>query len=126
MAAAAEILMAVEVWLYCGLTTAVLFLAFGLDRLDDSAGGAFVFRALLVPGLVLLWPVVIFRWFTLATGRDDWAKRHRPPRRAHARVWSVLAALIPAIFLAAMLLNQPLLDAIPSELAPMKLADPPG
>ena len=45
-----------------GLAVAVSFLVFGLDRADTSAHGSFAFRALLVPGLVLLWPLVIARW----------------------------------------------------------------
>ncbi len=45
-----------------GLAVAAAFLAFGLDRIDNSARGSLAFRPLLVPGLVLLWPVVIAKW----------------------------------------------------------------
>ncbi len=45
-----------------GLGVAAAFLVFGLDRVDRSARGSFAFRPLLVPGLVLLWPVVIANW----------------------------------------------------------------
>jgi len=41
---------------------AVLFLAFGLDRVDPAARGAYAFRPLLLPGATLLWPYVIRRW----------------------------------------------------------------
>lgn len=107
MAAAGALLAFAEWWLYCGLAVAVLFLAFGLDRIDESARGAFIFRAMLVPGLVLLWPIALWRWIVLARDRDSWIHRHRPPLLAHGKVWSVLAVVIPLVFLAAMLAREP-------------------
>lgn len=124
MAAAASLIAFAETWLIIGLVVAALFLAFGLDRLDDSARGAFIFRTLILPGLVLIWPLVVYRWALLETGRDRWARRHRPPREAHGRVWVVLGALIPIIFLAAMVLNEPLSDGLPPDLAPQRLEAP--
>jgi hypothetical protein len=49
-----------------GLAVAVAFLLFGLDRVAPAARGAYAFRPLLVPGLVLLWPLVLWRWAVLA------------------------------------------------------------
>jgi hypothetical protein len=49
-----------------GLAVAASFLVFGLDRIDASARGSYAFRPLLVPGLVLLWPLVIARWRRLS------------------------------------------------------------
>lgn len=46
----------------CGGAVAVAFLAFGLDRIDPSARGAYTVRPLLVPGVVLLWPLVLVIW----------------------------------------------------------------
>jgi hypothetical protein len=46
----------------CGGAVAAAFLAFGLDRIDPSARGGLAFRPLLVPGLVLLWPLVLVKW----------------------------------------------------------------
>ena len=124
MAAAASLIAFAEIWLIVGLVVAALFLAFGLDRLDDSARGAFIFRTLILPGLVLIWPLVVYRWALLETGRDRWRLRHRPPREAHGRVWAVLGALIPIVFLAAMVLNEPPVDGLPPELAPTRLEAP--
>ena len=42
------------------------FLLVGLDRIDPVARGAYGFRPLLLPGLVLLWPWVVLRWARLA------------------------------------------------------------
>mgnify|MGYP000857335676 CR=1 FL=1 len=53
-------------WAGTGLTVAIAFLLFGFDRIDPGARDAYAVRPLLVPGLVLLWPVVIWRWLSLA------------------------------------------------------------
>ncbi len=53
-----------------GLAVAGAFLLFGLDRVDPAARGAHAFRPLLVPGLVLLWPLVLWRWVVLARGTN--------------------------------------------------------
>lgn len=56
------------VWIGLGLAVAVAFLTIGIDRVDPAARGAYAVRPLLVPGIVLLWPMVILRWRSLATG----------------------------------------------------------
>lgn len=48
-----------------GLVVAAAFLLFGIDRIDDSARGVYAFRPLLIPGIVLLWPLVLWRWYVL-------------------------------------------------------------
>ena len=59
----AEILVLVAK-IYAGLggLVAIGFLAVGIDRVDPSARGVYAFRPLLLPGLTLLWPWVLFRW----------------------------------------------------------------
>ena len=64
--AAAIIVDGVTVWLAIGVLVGVAFLFLGIDRVDDSARGAYAFRPLLLPGLVLLWPFVVLRWYLLA------------------------------------------------------------
>ena len=68
-------------WIYAGALSAVAFLLIGIDRIDANARGAYTFRPLLVPGILLLWPLVLWRWWVLERGWDE-ARRHRPPRRA--------------------------------------------
>ncbi|HEX2527239.1 MAG TPA: hypothetical protein VHL31_13205 [Geminicoccus sp.] len=53
---------AVRVYGAVGLAVAVVFLLHGIDRIDPSAQRAYAVRALLLPGVVLLWPVVLMRW----------------------------------------------------------------
>jgi hypothetical protein len=55
-------------WAYglVGGIVALVFLTVGIERIMPSARGAYAFRPLLVPGLVLLWPLVVWRWCVLA------------------------------------------------------------
>lgn len=59
-----------------GLVVAVVFLLVGLDRIDEDARGSYAFRPLLIPGLVILWPVVLVRWWELERAR--YTKDHKP------------------------------------------------
>jgi hypothetical protein len=52
-----------------GLVVAVLFLCFGIERIDPAARGAYAFRPLLLPGLVALWPMVLRRWLSAERAR---------------------------------------------------------
>jgi hypothetical protein len=107
-------------WLYLGTATAAIFLTVGIDRVDEDARGAYIFRPLLIPGILLLWPLVLWRWSRLERGRDEWAKRHIPPRSAHAKFWLVIGVLIPLIFLTGLALRQ----SGPESVAPQRLAAP--
>jgi hypothetical protein len=64
--AAAIIVDCVTAWLTIGVVIGVAFLFLGIDRIDAAAHGSYAFRPLLLPGLVLLWPFVAWRWFMLA------------------------------------------------------------
>ena len=52
-----------------GVAVAAWFTLFGIDRIDPAAAGAYAFRPLLLPGLILLWPLVLVRWVMLARRR---------------------------------------------------------
>jgi len=46
-----------------GAVFALVFLAFGLGRVDHGARGAgLLFRLVIVPGLIALWPLMLVRW----------------------------------------------------------------
>ncbi|MFK7944054.1 MAG: hypothetical protein AB8B85_14230 [Paracoccaceae bacterium] len=106
MQTADTILTLVQYWAYCGAAVAAIFLTIGIDRVDANATRSFVFRPLLVPGIVLLWPLVLWRWIQLEAGRDNPLARHRPPRRVHKAAWIVFAALIPAILITGLIVRQ--------------------
>lgn len=56
------IVFAFKVWLSLGVIVGLWFVCYAIDRIDPSAHGAYAFRPLLLPGLTLLWPVVLWRW----------------------------------------------------------------
>ena len=60
---------AVMVYGVLGLLLAAAFLLWGIDRIDPAAAGAYAFRPLLLPGIVLLWPLVAARWILLERRR---------------------------------------------------------
>lgn len=102
---AADLLQIAEIYAWAGAAVAALFLVWGIGRVEPNAAGAFVFRPLLIPGIVLIWPLVVWRWWVLARGWDE-AKRHRPPRRVQHAVALGLAFAIPLILMGALLIRQ--------------------
>ncbi|MEM9321119.1 MAG: hypothetical protein AAGA70_19255 [Pseudomonadota bacterium] len=103
----AAVLTLVEIWLWIGAAVAAAFLFVGIDRIDEDARGAYVFRPLLVPGILLIWPLVLWRWWVLETGRDQWRARHMPPRIAHRAASVFLAAAILALIIAGVVHRPP-------------------
>lgn len=60
----------VVTWLATGALVAVPFLAVAVGNVvEGAAGSSLMFRLLMLPGAVLLWPVVLRRWIT--AGRRD-------------------------------------------------------
>jgi len=56
-------------WAAIGLAFGLVFLTIGIDRVDPAARGAHAVRPLLLPGLVLLWPLAAWRWAVLERQR---------------------------------------------------------
>jgi hypothetical protein len=60
---AAFLLIVAGVYLLCGVMFAVPFVLVGVGRIDPHAAhGSWGFRALILPGTVLLWPLLVRRW----------------------------------------------------------------
>lgn len=116
------ILFIVKAWGVIGALVAVPFLTFGIDQLDEDARGAYVFRPLLVPGILLIWPLVLWRWYVLQSGSGDWSLRYRPPRASHRWVAFVMPIVIVAIIAAGLMVRQ----QWPADVAPVQLSTPPG
>jgi hypothetical protein len=55
------------IYVYGGIGGAIAlgFVLVGIDRVDQAAHGAYLVRPLLLPGLILLWPIVLVRWIVL-------------------------------------------------------------
>ncbi len=63
---AAWVVLGAQGYALAGLAVGMAFLLRGLDRVDPAARGAHAFRPLILPGLMLLWPLVVLRWMRLA------------------------------------------------------------
>ena len=118
MNAAELIFFGIKIWASLGVLVALVFLTIGIDRIDEDAQGAYAFRPLLIPACLLIWPLIIYRWFFLETDRDNWPKRHKPPREAHFWVAIVFAVAIPTIMLAGFSQKQ----EWPSDFKPQKIS----
>lgn len=53
-------------WGCAGALVALAFLTFGIDRIDPGSRGSYLFRLLLLPATVVFWPVILWRWATVA------------------------------------------------------------
>jgi hypothetical protein len=94
------LLSAAMAYMAVGAGVALAFLLFGLDRIDPTARGAYGFRALIGPGLALLWPLVVTRWLIAPAGAQP---RSAPRQQAGHRVaWLCLAVIVPAILVASL------------------------
>lgn len=58
-------------YLMAGGVVAALFLVIGVDRVELSARGSYAFRPLLIPGICLVWPLVLYRWYILEKHGED-------------------------------------------------------
>ncbi len=114
------ILMIVRIWGVIGAVVALGFLTFGIDQVDEDAQDAYVFRPLIVPGILLIWPIVIWRWFVLATGRDHWPNRYHTRRRNHHWVGMLMPIAIIVILATGWSVRQ----TWPAHIAPVQLSAP--
>jgi uncharacterized membrane protein len=122
MTAATALVTLAQAWGVVGLAVAAVFLLWGIDRIDPAARGAVAFRPLLVPGIVLLWPLVLWRWWRLARAPETAGRFDRPaPPRVHRRIWIGLAVVLPAILVVAAVIHQG-----PRDVAAVRIAPPPG
>src|SRR5277367_5273519 len=103
-----------EVYGVVGAVVAAWFVLLRLDDIDAAARGAFAFRPLLIPGLMLLWPLVLLRQL----GRLSADARQL--RRRQLRVWMLLSVVLPLLLFGAVALRQ----NGPTEAAPVRIAPP--
>lgn len=68
MTGAAILLTLLAAYAALGVLVAAAFVLGGVDRIDPAAHHSWAFRVLLLPGLVLLWPLVLKRWRERAGG----------------------------------------------------------
>lgn len=73
---------------------AAVFLTIGIDRIDEDAQGAYVFRPLLIPGVLMIWPLVLLRWWHIERHGDVTLTRYRPVRSAHVSAAIAMTVVI--------------------------------
>jgi hypothetical protein len=69
VAAAETVLLCVQYYAAAGAVVAGAFLLLGIARVSPEAGGSYLFRLLLAPGIIGLWPLVLWRWIALERKR---------------------------------------------------------
>lgn len=106
MQTAQTLLMVGQIYLWIGVAVAVVFLFWGLDRIDHKGPGAWAFRPLLVPGILLIWPMVLLRWWVLERGQENLQNRHRPPMVRQRFTGLLLSLVIAVVVIGALFLRQ--------------------
>ncbi len=117
---AANLIWGAQIYLGIGAVVALAFLTVGLGRVDAQARGVWVFRPLLVPGVLLIWPLVVLRWAALEWQAGEGQGRFRPPLAAQSRAALVLALVIPAIIAGALAIRQD----VPTDAAAVQIEPP--
>lgn len=118
MEIAQAIVIALQAWAIIGAVTAAVFLTVGIDRIDEDARGAYVFRPLLIPGVMLIWPLVLWRWWQIVTETTGWAARYRPVRKAHGAAALAMSFGVVAIVVLGLSVRQDW----PADTAPVQLS----
>lgn len=118
MSVAAFIVTAAGWWLWIGAAVAAGFLLVGIDRIDEDARGAYVFRVLLISATLLIWPLILWRWWQLERDPAAWRGRYRPPQAHH-----ISAVLMAVLIVAALVLGQVARQEQPGNIAPVRLSE---
>ncbi|MEM6758276.1 MAG: hypothetical protein AAF601_02240 [Pseudomonadota bacterium] len=119
MPIAEVIVTAAQAWLWIGAVVALVFLTIGMDRIDADARGAYVFRPLLVPGILLIWPLVLWRWWQIEAQSSPWAARYRAVRASYGLAVIAMSLGIIAIVALGLTARQ----SWPAGIAPIQLSD---
>ena len=120
MTTAAFLILFGKIWLGLGSAVALAFLTFGIDQIDEDARDTYVFRPLLIPGVLILWPLVLWRWYILATDSEKWARRYKPNRVAHRWIGYALPVAIVVIVATGLSVRQ----QWPADYEPQQIAAP--
>jgi len=109
---------AVQIWLWIGAVVALVFLTVGIDRIDEDARGAYIFRPLLVPAVLLIWPLILWRWWQIEAQTSPWAARYRPVRAYYGAAVILMSLTIIALMIAGLSVRQ----NWPADIAPVELS----
>ncbi|MEM6374169.1 MAG: hypothetical protein AAF727_15535 [Pseudomonadota bacterium] len=118
MEMAQALVMGMQTWLIIGALVAAVFLTIGMDRIDEDARGAYIFRPLLIPGVLLIWPLVLWRWWQIETETAGWAPHYRAVRGGYGLAVITMSIAIVAIVVAGLSVRQ----TWPADAAPVQLS----
>ncbi|MEL6450802.1 MAG: hypothetical protein AAFQ19_06045 [Pseudomonadota bacterium] len=122
MDVAQGLVMAMQAWGMIGAVVALVFLSVGIDRLDEDARGAYVFRPLLIPGVLLIWPLVLWRWWQIAEQSAPWMARYRAVRAPYGTAVVLMSIGIVLVVAAGLSVRQ----SWPADATPVQLTDGAG
>lgn len=107
-------------YLWAGAAVALVFLTIGIDRLDEDARGAYAFRPLLIPGVLLIWPLILWIWSRAELGLAQWERRYSPPRAAHGVAAGALLLVVTLTLMTGVTIRQ----SWPEGIVPERLSAP--
>ncbi len=84
-------------YLATGLMVGLIFVLGPIERREPGSRGSYAFRALLLPGMALLWPLVLKHWQTAPPTTVN--VRHD---RRHGGAWFVVALMLLLVLAAAL------------------------
>lgn len=115
---AQALVMGMQTWGIIGAIVAAVFLTIGMDRIDEDARGAYIFRPLLIPGVLLIWPLVLWRWWQIEAQAAGWAPRYRAARAWYGPAVIAMSIAIVTIICAGLSVRQTWpADAMPVQLS---------
>jgi len=83
---AAVLLIALGIYLACGLAVAIPFVFFGVGKIDPQAAhGSRGFRLLIIPGTMAFWPLLLGRWIRGVKEPPEESNAHRLAARRSRR-----------------------------------------
>ncbi len=66
------LLLTIAFYLFAGFVFAIAFITKGVDVVDEGAhGSSFGFRLIIVPGVIVFWPVLLKKWLNAKKKRND-------------------------------------------------------
>ena len=115
----AAMFIGIKLWMASGAVVAFALLVRGIDKIDEDARGSYPFRLLLVPGIVLLWPLVLYRWSEMEKNNSEIGlDSFKPPRKNHGVFAILIAVAVVVIILTAVQVKQ----SEPENYIPRKLS----
>lgn len=103
------LLIVAAIYLIAGLLFAIPFVISGVNKMDEGAHGSSIgFRIIIIPGVIVFWPVLLKKWMRHGRQKDDAPKYSfaiKPLRKKHLLAWQTLALLLPLLIIAAVVVR---------------------